>query len=138
MSVAGQWQVKRYELTLDGSELAAEVRAAADHQMEKMVAPFVPDDSDSAAFSVLHGGEDAVWLNVYMWCRGAIVRCVMASAPHDDPTAFEALDEPLIGCVWELPVLCHERSAWVRHMMIDSDLPAYLADRVFEGPVGAP
>lgn len=139
MAVAGQWQVKRYELTLDGSELSAVVRAAADHQLEKMVAPYVPDNADSAAFSVLHRGEHAVWLNVYMWCHEAIIRCVMASAPLDDPIAFAELDEPLIGCVWELPVLCHERSAWVRHMlMAPSDLASYMADRMFEGPVGAP
>lgn len=136
--MAGQWPVKRYELTLDGEELSPAVRAAADGATEKMVAPYVPD-RDSAAFSVLHFGEGRVWLNVYMWCHEAIVRCVMASAPKDNPESFEPLDEPLIGCVWELPVLEFERSSWVRNMLlIEPSLNAYLRDRRPEGLVGGP
>ncbi|WP_285750377.1 hypothetical protein [Lentzea sp. NBRC 105346] len=130
--------MKRYELTLDGEELPPSLRAAADQMMETMVAPFEPDGPEGA-FSVLHSGEDAVWLNVYMWCQEAIVRCVMASAPQDDPESFEPLKEPLIGCVWELPILEFERSSWVRNMLlIEPSLGAYLRDRRPAGLVGGP
>lgn len=140
VAVAAQWQVKRYELTLDGDELAPSLRAAADGMTEKLLAQYPPErGKPEAAFSILHFGEDAVWLNVYMWCHEAIIRCVMASAPTDSPESFSQLDEPLIGCVWELPVLEFERSSWVRNMLlIEPSLTAYLRDRRSAGLVGGP
>jgi hypothetical protein len=46
----------------------------------------------------------------------------------------------LIGCVWELPALVHERSSWVRHGLQPGEpaVDAYLADFLPEGPVGGP
>lgn len=140
MAVAAQWQVKRYELTLDGEELPPALRAAADTALEKMLAPLSPTSgAEAAAFSILHFGEDAVWLNAYLWCHEAILQCVMASAPTDSPESFTALSEPFIGCVWELPIVEFERSSWVRNMLMIEPAPAaYLRDRRPAGLVGGP
>jgi hypothetical protein len=132
------WHVKRYEITVDGQPIPADVVRAADTTIGGLPRP--ADNTPPAAFSVLHRGEDAVWLNAYAWCDEAIARCRVASAPLDDPTRFEPIAEPLIGCVWELPVLVHERSAWVRHVLQPQrpDLDGYLADVRQEGAVGLP
>ncbi len=55
-----------------------------------------------------------------------------------DPERFAELARPWIGCVWELPPLGHERSAWVRHVLApdEPDLPGYLADLLPEGKTG--
>jgi len=42
--------------------------------------------------------------------------------------------------VWELAPFAHERSAWVRHMLVPAAAPlnAYLGDVMQDGPVGGP
>jgi hypothetical protein len=135
------WHVKRYEITVDGQPIPADVVRAADTTTGELLPHEPPaDNTPLAAFSVLHRGQDAVWLNAYAWCHEAIAWCRVASAPLDDPTGFEPVAEPLIGCVWELAVLVHERSAWVRHALEPQrpDLDGYLADVRREGAVGLP
>ncbi|RZS34325.1 hypothetical protein EV193_109112 [Herbihabitans rhizosphaerae] len=76
---------------------------------------------------------------MYTWCYQMVLHCRLAYATLDDPTKFTPLDERLIGCVWELPALAHERSAWVRHVLErdSADVDGYLADVLPAGPVGA-
>lgn len=142
------WTVKRYELTVDGTPIAPDVLDAA----EEFVPDLLPAALDhpllatelggtpAVAFSVLHQGKDAVWLNVYSWCYEAILHCRVAGAALAEPTGFAEVAEPLIGCVWELPVLVHERSAWVRHVLQPErpNTDGYLADQLPAGPVGNP
>ncbi|CAM4388778.1 hypothetical protein [Palleronia rufa] len=78
-------------------------------------------------FAVLHEGEDGTWLLLDWWAHGGILcqRLSLSTGAGFDPVA----PRPLVACVWELPVLAHERDAWVRHMMRDPASPeGYLAD----------
>jgi hypothetical protein len=140
VTVSG-WQVKQYRVTVRDEPVGAAVLGAAEQFLVKLLPAAEPsDDTPRVAFSVLHKGMDAVWLNLYAWVQEAIVHCRAASAPLTAPTSFAELSEPLIGCVWELPALAHERSAWVRHLMRPQrpELDGYLADWLPEGPVGRP
>ncbi len=139
-SVAG-WQVKQYRVTVTPAPVAAAVVEAAERFLPKLLPDAAGSDgTPTLAFSVLHKGEDAVWFNLYSWLYGAILHCRAASATFAEPTVFTPLVEPLIGCVWELPAVVHERSAWVRHVLTPArpDVDAYVADVLPEGPVGAP
>lgn len=141
-------QVKRYHITLTDEAIDGEIAAAADAFLPKLL-PTFDEPTPPAGFSVLHRGEDAVWLLVYSWVWDEVLHCRIASAAgpvarqgarNDDPTDFAELSDLLIGCVWELAVAVHERAAWVRHMLIPDhpDLDGYLADVVPDGPVGGP
>jgi hypothetical protein len=138
--------VKRYHVSVDGERIAADIVAAADAFLPELL-PAADQAHNRAAFSVLHRGEDAVWLLLYTWVWDVIVHCRAASAggPHWDGfdctdvlTEFRELRHPLIGCIWELPVLVHERAAWVRHVVEPErpDLDAYLGDVRPDGWVG--
>jgi hypothetical protein len=140
VTVSG-WQVKQYRVTVRDEPVGAAVLGAAEQFLAKLLpAADAAGDMPHVAFSVLHKGLDAVWLNLYAWVREAIVHCRAASAPLAAPTSFAELSQPLIGCVWELPALVHERSAWVRHLLRPQrpELDGYLADWLPEGPVGRP
>ncbi|MFC7647027.1 hypothetical protein ACFQX6_45695 [Streptosporangium lutulentum] len=78
-----------------------------------------------------------MWDNVLRF-GGAAAGQPVLGCPDDDPTNFVRLDRSLIGCVWELPPILHERDAWVRHMLAPGspDLDAYLADSLPEGTTG--
>lgn len=137
----GDWRVKTYLVTVTEQPVDTAVVAAAEAYLPKLLpAAAGSDATPRVAFSVLHKGVDAVWLNLYAWVYGEIVHCRIASAPIGEPTAFAPVTEPLIGCVWELPALVHERSAWVRHGLVpeEPDVDGYLADLLPEGPVGRP
>ena len=145
---AGGWTIKRYELTLDGAPVDAEVRAAAERVLPSLLPAGldnqalagVGDGTPRCGFSVLHQGKQAIWLNVNSWCYGDAVHTRLASAPLAEPTGFAVVTEPLIGCVWELAAHVHERSAWVRRVLTPDtpDVDGYLMDVLPAGPVGGP
>ncbi|MBB4908980.1 hypothetical protein [Actinophytocola algeriensis] len=138
---AGDWRVKQYQVTVTEQPIEGAVVVAAEAYLPKLMpASAATDATPRVAFSVLHKGVDAVWLMAYAWVHGEIVHSRGASAGLDAPTSFTPLTEPLIGCVWELPALVHERSSWVRHGLQPEHaaVDAYLADVLPEGPVGGP
>ena len=78
-------------------------------------------------FAIIHEGEDGTWLLLDWWAHGGILcqrlslSCGAGFAPVEP--------RPLMACVWELPILSHERDAWVTHMMRDPASPdGYLSD----------
>ena len=87
-----------------------------------------PRDHD-LGYTIVHVGEEAVWLLVDWWISGGIVCQRMLSAPLARPTQFEPVTAPALACVWELAVIAHERDAWVRHMLRDAPMASgYLND----------
>jgi hypothetical protein len=133
------WQVKQYLLTVDGTEVAPVVIAGADPMIARLLPGGAPGP-EATAFSILHLGADAVWLTVFAWCQEVILQARGARASLAAPTAWTPHAEPLIGCVWELPVVEHERSAWVSHMLIaePAQWQGYLDDHAPPGPIGRP
>ncbi|TDV48951.1 hypothetical protein [Actinophytocola oryzae] len=137
----GDWRVKQYLVTVTRTVLdGAVVEAAQAHLPKLLPSAAATDWTPRVAFSVLHRGLDAIWLNLYAWVYGEILHCRAANAPQTGEPVFTPLTEPLIGCVWELPALVHERSAWVRHGLQPQSpaVDAYLADFLPEGPAGRP
>jgi hypothetical protein len=137
--------IKRYHVNLDGSEIYPDMQAAAYAFLPELLPQ--PDGTPPATFTVLHQTGQGMFLNAYSWFWDNVIYCRTAAAgvtelgcPDDDTTHWTELDQPLIGCVWELPTIEHERSAWVRHMLAPEvpDLDGYLRDIFPEGPVGAP
>lgn len=137
----GDWRIKQYLVAVSDVRLDGALVEAARSNLSKLLpSSAATDATPRVAFSVLHKGMDAIWLNLYAWVYGEILHCRAANAYFDAPTVFTPLSEPLIGCVWELPALVHERSAWVRHGLQPAEpaVEAYLADFLPEGPVGGP
>lgn len=138
VEVAGR-HVKRYQVTVEDPPIDPAVQAAAEAFLPGLL-PAPDPATPPATFVVLHRSLEAVWFNAYSWVAEDIVHCRASSATLAEPTTFAELTQPWIGCVWELPALAHERSAWVRHVLTSepADLRGYLADTMPEGPTGAP
>jgi hypothetical protein len=146
VTVAGR-RLKRYYVNNDELPIPPDIEAAALEMLPELL-PDPDGDTPPAGFIVLHRGADgAAYLNAYSWVWDNVLHCANAAAgqpvldcPDDDPRHFMRLDRPWIGCIWELPALGHERSAWVRHVFApdEADLEGYLADSLPEGPTGGP
>ncbi|AWS47332.1 hypothetical protein [Streptosporangium sp. 'caverna'] len=140
----GGRSVKRYHVTADPAGIDPDIEKAAYAILPELLPE--PDGTPPATFVVLHrGGDDGAYLIAYSWVwdnvlhsGGAVAGQPVLGCPDSDPTHFVRLDRPLIGCVWELPPILHERDAWVRHMLAPEspDLDAYLADSFPEGTTG--
>jgi hypothetical protein len=141
---AGRY-VKRYHITRepDGT-IAADIVDAAYAVADKLL-PAPDGEMPPGGWIVLHEGKGAMYLCVYSWVWGNAVHTQGASAGEPylgcsdkDLTNFVIASEPLVGCVWELPTMAHERTAWVRHMLSPEapDLDGYLADTLPDGPIG--
>jgi hypothetical protein len=138
--------IKRYHVNMDQSPMPDEIEQAAYAVLPTLLPE--PDGTPPASFVVLHRGSDgAAYMNAYSWVwdnvlhvSAAVAAQPMLDCPDDDPTNFVPLNRPWVGCIWELPVFGHERSAWVRHMIVpdQADLDGYLADSMGEGPTGGP
>lgn len=136
--------IKRYHVTADPAGIAPDVEAAAYALLPDLLPP--SDGTPGAGFAVLHrGGDDGAYLNAYTWAwdnalhsAGAAAGQPFLGCPDHDPTRFVRVERSLIGCVWELPPLLHERDAWVRHVLAPDrpDLDAYLQDTLPDGTTG--
>lgn len=142
----GGRRIKRYHVTADPAGIDPRVEKAAYAILPELLPD--PDGTPPATFLVLHrGADDGAYLNAYSWVWDNVLHFAGAAAgqpvlgcPDSDPAHFVRLDRDrgLIGCVWELPPILHERDAWVRHMLGPDhpDLDAYLADSLPEGTTG--
>jgi hypothetical protein len=81
---------------------------------------------------LIHTGTDAVYLLLNVWVGEAMLRQHVWVAPLQNPVEFESFAATAITCcVWEMAVLIHERSAWLRHMLQrvgGPDVDGYLSD----------
>lgn len=88
-------------------------------------------DRAKFGFVVMHHGEESMWLLVDWWVED-ILHQKLFNAPIDNVEDFQdATIGHELACVWELLVTCHERDAWVKHIMLDpqnADFAAYLED----------
>lgn len=141
----GTRQVKPYHVTREPHGVLAPEIVSAAYKTAAGLMPEPDDEMPPAGWIVLHEGKSAMYLCVYSWVWGNVVHARNAAAgePYvgctdDDLTHYTVLTEPLIGCVWELPTMAHERTAWVTHMLKPQvpDLTGYLADTLAEGPTG--
>ncbi|WP_377272809.1 hypothetical protein [Peterkaempfera sp. SMS 1(5)a] len=143
VTVAGR-RIKRYHVTADPRGIDPGVAEAAYAILPELLPE--PDGTPPVTFTVLHrGGDDGAYLNAYSWVwdnalhfAGAAAGQPFLGCPDDDPSHFVRVTVPLIGCVWEVVPILHERDAWVRHVLAPDrpDPDAYLADSVAEGTTG--
>lgn len=142
----GRRTIKRYHVDQPGRPIEPHVERVAYKALPGLVPAAGDGATPEAGWMVLHrGGDTGAYLNVYSWVWDNVIEFHAMAAgqaavgcPDDDPSNFVPLTKPWIGCVWELAVLEHERSAWVRHMLAPErpDVAAYLGDAMAEGPVG--
>ncbi len=125
-----EWQLKIYQITLDGEPIAREiVEAAMDCVALRSIWP--ANLEHQYGFVILHQGEQAVWALNQIWVND-ILRQFVFFAPLDEPTRFSQSPMPGFNvCVWELEVTKYERDAWVKHVMTNpaqSRFDEYLND----------
>jgi hypothetical protein len=129
------WKVKAYSIAVR-RELA---RPELVDAMRKLVAgrlprPAVSDAHHGAAFACAHDGETGEFVFLCWWeNENELAHVVWGGAKGSGLP--ERGTHQTRSCVWEAAVLCHERNAWLRHVLANPagpDLDAYFADVLSE------
>jgi len=126
---------RRAQAALSPSVLAA-AKAYCKAALPSALSRVQPSDHahHGAGYAIVHAGEMATWLLLHWWAFGDIAMGLIASAPKGERNFVSQGHTPIHACVWEQVVIAHERSAWVRHAMVERcDIDAYLADVLPDG-----
>jgi hypothetical protein len=130
------WRLKLYGIAYRGERpVEALVDAAVAAAQERLPRPAVTDDRYGVGFVCAHDGRGANFVFVDWWADENELHHHTWLSSKDDPGTLQPTDPPedFIACAWDLAVICHEREAWVRHVLAREggpDLDAYLADQL--------
>jgi hypothetical protein len=121
---AGAWRLKLYGIALPGREVRGEL-AEATMELAPSVFPSPARDEGRYGVGYVTVHDSATFgLALYYWWQSANECHYRAyGSPLDDPTALTKIDDPGVGCVWELAVVDFESRAWLRHVLDNPDGP---------------
>jgi hypothetical protein len=78
-------------------------------------------------FMIYHKGSEGITLQLYWWVEGCILCQDHIRLPDSGEDPIASLRYYVVGCVWELALLDHEKTAWRQTMMsAPPDVDAYL------------
>lgn len=124
------WKVKIYTITKNDVFQSEGVLESIIKQLPQLLKAAA--NHHKIAFLIVHEGFDGIWSLVNWWTDKEILRTDTYFSSFDQPDNL--LQRPKNGsmaCVWELPVINHERNAWVEHILINAEKPDfdnYLSD----------
>jgi hypothetical protein len=128
------WVIKVYGIAYRGdSPRPALVAAAKRCARTALPQPPVTEERYGIGFLVVHDGQDFCWALVDWWGHESVLHHQLFVAPLDGSEPFAPAPHTMAACVWELPVLLHERDAWVATVLArpgSPDLGEYLARRL--------
>ena len=132
------WKVKVYSITNKKQFSAGDILENAISETPKWLenAKILKVPNYSIATLIVHEGIDGVWTLINWWIGGEIMQNFTYHTSLEKPNEFKPLPcDGSMACVWEMSVICHERKAWIKHILKNADTPnfdEYLAD-VIEG-----
>jgi hypothetical protein len=135
---AGAWRLKLYGIALPGREVRAElVDAAMELAPSVFPAPARVDGRYGVGYVTVHDAATSCLVLYYWWQSANECHYRAYASPLDDPAALTKIEDPGVGCVWELAIVDFESRAWLRRVLDNPDGPdldRYLAEH-FEADV---
>jgi hypothetical protein len=134
----GDWRLKTYTIAYRRETARPElVEAAKAAAVSVLPTPAVTPTRYGVGFLGVHDGRGGTLVFVDWWEDENELHHHVFLALGDDPADLRpATPDDMVGCVWDLGVVMHEREAWLRHVFAADapDLDAYLDDRL-EGEI---
>jgi len=134
---ANGWQLKRYAVFAKNKSLDEEVvSSASDAAIERL--PDAgnltdPDGNHGVGFQIIHFAEVAVVSPVFYWVWGSVLaNTEQMRAQWDDSMNFESGVKEVVGCVWEMQIICFETQSWMTAMLGEEGPPTEKLSRYLE------
>ena len=75
-------------------------------------------NNDKIGFLILHKATEGVFYLINWWVGGNMLNTHVFLSKHRSPAKFMKISGDGLGpCVWELAVMNHEGSAWLKHVL---------------------
>lgn len=129
------WKVKAYTIAFRGERARPELLEAMRRLVRgRLPRPAVSATHHGAAFACAHDGETGEFIFLCWWENQNELAHVVWGGARGEGLPERGTHQTR-SCVWEAAVLCHERAAWLRHVLANPagpDLESYLADVISE------
>ncbi len=123
--IFSSFDLKLYGLHLEGNGIEdADVRDAEATLAPRLAAVAADPHERLPGFVILHKGTEGVTLSAYWWIEGCILCHDHMRRPYNGVDPLAAVRGHVVGCVWELAIIDHERRAWQETMMGETPDPA--------------
>jgi len=131
------WKLKRYGILAKGKKYDVKIAASAlDSAIERL--PIAgklsdPDGNHGVGFHLIHFADVAVVSPVFFWIWGSVLANTdQMRAQWDDPGHFETGVAEVVGCVWEMQIICFETQSWTQSILGKTGTPDERLSRYLE------
>jgi len=116
------WQLKRYAIAAKNKTFdQATAKLAFDAGIDRLpVAGNLCDQSGNhgVGFQIVHFAQVAVVSPVFFWMWGSVLANIdQMRAPWSSTNQFKTGVKEVVGCVWEMQLVCFETQAWTQTML---------------------
>ena len=129
------WRLKVHGIAYRRAAPRPELVKAARKLAERVLPrPADGDGRHGVGYMGVHDGRGANFVFIDWWAdENELHHHVFISPTYKPDDLEEETGTGLLACVWDLRVICHERQAWIDHVLRNPagpDLDAYLAARL--------
>lgn len=123
----GEWKVKIHTISINSEFPSQRLIAAATANLSDWLAES-KFTHYRIAILIVHEGREGNFVSLGWWVDECMLRLYVRFSPADAPERFESFEQnTVVGCIWELAVVCHERTAWTKHILQKPDSPDFQA-----------
>lgn len=123
------WKIKLYTITTKESFTSSSILATIKEKLSSLFGE--AKDHHNSGFIIIHEGTDGVWTLSNWWTDKEMLRTNTYFTDYQDINCISL--DPKTGsmaCVWELPIINHEKDAWVKHILKQVEEPDF--DKYFK------
>lgn len=125
---ANGWQLKRYGILAKDKTFDSLISASAlDAAIERLPAPGKLDDPNGnhgVGIQLVHFAEVAVVSPIFYWVWGSVLANTdQMRAQWENTSNFKTGVKEIVGCIWEIQILCFETQSWKETMLNGEGIP---------------
>lgn len=118
------WVVKVYTITTEAFFESGEVLVNVKGRLPTLLKE--AKDHHNSAFLIVHEGTDGVWSLVNWWTGNEMLRTNTYFTSYKEKEKISLFPTSgSMACVWELPVINHEKNAWIQHVLMKASNPDF-------------
>ena len=123
------WSVKIYTITLNSNFESRQILESAIKELPLWIKNAQESvlKTHKNAFLILHEGREGVWILMNWWTDGEMLETNVYFGDYATPNKIKdtMFKSKSLICTWELVVTNHERNAWVKHVLLNSNSPKF-------------
>lgn len=131
------WTLKRYGIIAKDKEFDSAIASAAfESAIKRLPTAGKLEDAQGnhgIGFQIVHFADVAVVSPVFYWLWGSVLANTdQMRAQWEEPSNFQTGVNEVVGCLWELQIICFEAQSWKENMLGGTGTPAENLSRYLE------